>query len=493
MITVTPNTLPVANSQIYGTPENGGGFSVSADSGVLAGDADPEGESLTAVLDSAPNNGTLCLNSDGSFQYTPNQNFVGQDSFVYQAVAADGRESAPALVQIVVAAGQLAGATTRPWAVPGNSEYDYITQFTPTTRDNVPLDKINAVITDAIGTATSAGHFRYYRNTEVIGAGVYVDFKNQPADVKIAVEYEKAGVQYVSAPLTVYVVEVKVATPTLQQAKDKFGYPAFWTSDGSGRLRDNPPYNLNGPVPGKGFITGNGGIPGFLAQAAVTFIGPGPNQSLGVDQISAGFVQHATFVVFKGHYAGVNKWLVSKFQGNTYLDVSGNGAGPLYSARARANANGAALGANATDIIFFSDQPQLQVPAVFSMNKADLEPANSGTANYLNELMITRSYTVDVVASTKAAPGIYYAQASANFGITAQGPVVRGKGLTEEGLISLIWEPNNKSKITGPNTEAFFGGGSWFIFTQPRLEQTSGPTANSLPNGQPQSWQVSNN
>lgn len=53
--------------------------------GVLANDTDPENGLLTAELVSGPANGTLTLNSDGSFDYTPNANFSSSDSFTYKA------------------------------------------------------------------------------------------------------------------------------------------------------------------------------------------------------------------------------------------------------------------------------------------------------------------------------------------------------------------------------------------------------------------------
>jgi len=53
--------------------------------GVLANDFDPEGLDLTAVLDVDAAFGTLILNSDGSFDYTPDPNFFGIDSFSYFA------------------------------------------------------------------------------------------------------------------------------------------------------------------------------------------------------------------------------------------------------------------------------------------------------------------------------------------------------------------------------------------------------------------------
>ncbi len=53
--------------------------------GVLSNDSDPDGDPLTAVLVSGPANGSLTLNPDGSFSYTPNPDFNGDDAFTYAA------------------------------------------------------------------------------------------------------------------------------------------------------------------------------------------------------------------------------------------------------------------------------------------------------------------------------------------------------------------------------------------------------------------------
>ena len=83
-ITVTGiNTAPVAQPDAYTTPV--GAMTVIAAPGVLANDSDADGDTLTAVLISGPSNGTLTLNPDGSFIYTPNEGFNGIDSFTYRA------------------------------------------------------------------------------------------------------------------------------------------------------------------------------------------------------------------------------------------------------------------------------------------------------------------------------------------------------------------------------------------------------------------------
>jgi VCBS repeat-containing protein len=101
-ITVTPppNQPPTASPDQY-TTAIGATLSVSAALGVLANDSDPDSATLTATAVDQPANGTLALSADGSFTYTPNAGFSGQDTFTYQA--GDGTDtSAPATVTITV-------------------------------------------------------------------------------------------------------------------------------------------------------------------------------------------------------------------------------------------------------------------------------------------------------------------------------------------------------------------------------------------------------
>jgi VCBS repeat-containing protein len=85
-VTITVNAvndLPTAVDDSYATDE--GTTLNEAAPGVLTNDSDPENDPLTAVLDTGPSNGTLTLNGDGSFGYTPDANFNGTDSFTYHA------------------------------------------------------------------------------------------------------------------------------------------------------------------------------------------------------------------------------------------------------------------------------------------------------------------------------------------------------------------------------------------------------------------------
>ncbi|WP_286760649.1 Ig-like domain-containing protein, partial [Salegentibacter sp. UBA1130] len=53
--------------------------------GVLGNDEDEDEDNLNANLEEGAQNGTVTLNSDGSFEYEPEDAFSGQDSFTYRA------------------------------------------------------------------------------------------------------------------------------------------------------------------------------------------------------------------------------------------------------------------------------------------------------------------------------------------------------------------------------------------------------------------------
>lgn len=82
-VTEVANTPPVANRDNYTTNENT--ILNTAAPGVLANDTDADRNSLTAIKVTDPTYGTLILNADGSFTYTPTINYIGTDSFTYMA------------------------------------------------------------------------------------------------------------------------------------------------------------------------------------------------------------------------------------------------------------------------------------------------------------------------------------------------------------------------------------------------------------------------
>ena len=106
-ITVTAvNTPPSTNADAYNTPKDIA-LNVAAP-GVISNDTDPEGNTLTAVLDTNVTNGTLVLNSNGSFSYTPIATFTGDDSFTYHAFdGANNGNTVTVTITVTGSAGQL--------------------------------------------------------------------------------------------------------------------------------------------------------------------------------------------------------------------------------------------------------------------------------------------------------------------------------------------------------------------------------------------------
>ncbi|MFO1000733.1 MAG: cadherin-like domain-containing protein [Planctomycetaceae bacterium] len=65
-------------------------------------DSDPDGNVLSAIRVTGPAHGTLTLNANGSFVYTPVANYFGTDTFTYRA--SDGLlQSGIATVTITIA------------------------------------------------------------------------------------------------------------------------------------------------------------------------------------------------------------------------------------------------------------------------------------------------------------------------------------------------------------------------------------------------------
>ncbi len=84
------NPVPVAQNDAYTGTED-----VAITGNVRTNDSDPDGDALTVNTTpvSGPSNGTLLLNSNGTFTYTPANNFTGTDTFTYEVTDADGATS----------------------------------------------------------------------------------------------------------------------------------------------------------------------------------------------------------------------------------------------------------------------------------------------------------------------------------------------------------------------------------------------------------------
>jgi VCBS repeat-containing protein len=99
--------------------------------GVLTNDSDPDHDTLAAVLVAPPQHGTVTLNLNGTFVYTPNPNFAGTDSFTYKAN--DGELDSNVSTVVLT----IEPVDDSPAAVPDNYAVDEDQDLTVATADGV--------------------------------------------------------------------------------------------------------------------------------------------------------------------------------------------------------------------------------------------------------------------------------------------------------------------------------------------------------------------
>ena len=99
--TIQQEQPPVAFADLNYRVAQGETLVVEVPGGVLQNDSDPNEDTLSAVLETGPQQGQLTLNPDGTFTYRPLPQFIGFGSFTYRAT--DGvYQSDPAMVRIAV-------------------------------------------------------------------------------------------------------------------------------------------------------------------------------------------------------------------------------------------------------------------------------------------------------------------------------------------------------------------------------------------------------
>ncbi|MEL4894314.1 Ig-like domain-containing protein [Crocosphaera sp. Alani8] len=196
-ITVNPtNDDPVANDDEYSVSEDNT-LNIAAD-GVLENDTDIDEDFLTVVENTQPDNGTLNINPDGSFEYTPNTGFSGEDSFEY--TISDGNEgNSTATVTITVVEGE-----DNP-PVANDDEYSVDEDDTLTIPADGVLDNDTDVDGDALTsvllestsngslTLNDDGSFEYIPNADFNGTDSFTyevndgELDSEPATVTITV------------------------------------------------------------------------------------------------------------------------------------------------------------------------------------------------------------------------------------------------------------------------------------------------------------------
>jgi CSLREA domain-containing protein len=99
------NSAPIATADAYTTNEDTM-LTIGAP-GVLTNDTDPDGDPLSAALVSGPSHGSLTLNTNGGFTYTPAVSFTGTDAFTYRA--SDGQIASNTVTVTITVAYRFSG------------------------------------------------------------------------------------------------------------------------------------------------------------------------------------------------------------------------------------------------------------------------------------------------------------------------------------------------------------------------------------------------
>lgn len=175
---IPQNQPPVAVLDDY-TMDPNTVLSTDALTGVLNNDSDPDGDNFTALLIAGPSNGSLVLNADGSFTYTPNLNFANAaDSFTYQAMDASGVSNT---AQVTINVNPIPGVPTAVNDAYGINEGETLVRDALTgvlANDTDPdLDPLTAVLVNNVTQGTLAlapdGSFTYTPNAGFTGADTF--------------------------------------------------------------------------------------------------------------------------------------------------------------------------------------------------------------------------------------------------------------------------------------------------------------------------------
>ena len=177
------NHAPVAIDDSYTTPVN----TTLAESapGVLNNDTDADtGDTLAAILVSNPTHGSVALNSDGSFTYTPVTDYSGSDSFTYRAIDKWGTSSNAATVSITVGQPNHPPVVTNP-GPQASSEGQVVSLQISASDPDTPLIYSATGLPEGLGIDTGTG--------EIAGTITYHAGEASPYAVTITVADSLGG------------------------------------------------------------------------------------------------------------------------------------------------------------------------------------------------------------------------------------------------------------------------------------------------------------
>jgi fibronectin type 3 domain-containing protein len=251
-----PNASPEAEGDSYDVRE--GRTLEQPAPGVLGNDSDPDGDGLTASVVEEPTDGSLTLEENGGFSYTPDRGFSGSDRFRYEA--RDGRGGADtAAVEVAVrpandapapptalTAQEEGGQVRLSWTAPDAGDltrYRVYRSAAPIDSSAgpaglAPLDSVGAGETAFLDASVEDGTAYSYRVTAVDSAGAESSFSNQASAVTGGVNLRRGLAAYYpftgsAADSSGNGIGASVNGPTL--TADRFGTPErAYRFDGGG-------------------------------------------------------------------------------------------------------------------------------------------------------------------------------------------------------------------------------------------------------------------
>lgn len=145
--------------------------------GVLANDLDPDGDTLTAILESGPSNGSLTLISNGSFNYTPKSNFNGTDSFTYRGNGGGANSHVATVFIIVQSVNDAPVANDSTYSTDQNTLLTVLAPGVLGNDSDVDGDTLTASLDGDVGNGTLAlqpdGSFTYSPDIGFFGTDSY--------------------------------------------------------------------------------------------------------------------------------------------------------------------------------------------------------------------------------------------------------------------------------------------------------------------------------
>ncbi len=195
-LTITPvNDPPHANPDLYLTTQ-GSALTATAANGVLANDVDVDSVSLSASVVTPPAHGTLTLQSNGAFVYSPVAAYFGRDEFVYRISDGAAETTGRAAIDITASPNQRPIAVGESFVIAEDATLDTTALESLLANDTDPEGQalsLRIVVPPQRGTLTqlNAGHIRFVPQRDDTGI-VSFDYvvndgvlDSQPARVQI--------------------------------------------------------------------------------------------------------------------------------------------------------------------------------------------------------------------------------------------------------------------------------------------------------------------